>query len=664
LKHLIMCTAGHIDHGKTALVKALTGTDCDTHPQEKERGITINPGFAHLEIPGRNGQEDMQIGIVDVPGHHRFIRNMVAGACGVDFALLVIAADDGVMPQTREHLAILECLALRDGLIAITKSDLADEELLTMVEDDITEAVKGSFLEKARRIAVSSKTGAGLDDLRAVIAEVTARLPERQTGEVFRMFVDRIFSVAGFGTVVTGSVVGGQASSGDELRLLPGDKEVRVRRIERHGVEVETVRGGDRASLNLVGLKRDEFSRGMLLSDRQLPLSGRIDAQIRLSDPSILFGVYSQAMFYAGTHESSCRIHLIDCDSTRGQQELLAQIELEKPTVMFPGDRFILRSCSTDRTLGGGRVIDPAPLHHRRRPRQLIDDMRSRSSGDLARTIAAEVRKHISFLSLADLAVAIDQPLDLLRAEILSGHLELESESAVQVLETEDGHFLISAQVAGRLQQAVTTAVGQHHKRNPISDQGLSADALAASLNITPQKHGAGIMKQFAAVMLKQGSLRKGKGGGYCLSDFSGQPSERQERGLNYIRRRMKDAGRHIVPLNDLEFELDRKISIPEREMRMLLKYLLEAGELFLFEEVYLPRAMVDQCRRILLEHLAKDDAGITIAAFRDLIVGNRRLCLLLTGIYDSDGHTRRNGDVRFITPAGQQWLESNLSSY
>jgi selenocysteine-specific elongation factor len=290
VKHLILGTAGHVDHGKTALVKALTGIDCDTHKEEKRRGITINLGFAHLTLASGD-----TVGIVDVPGHRDFVHTMVAGACGIDCVLMVIAADSGVMPQTREHLAICDILGIRAGIIAVTRVDLVDETALAGVREEISRFKKGTFLENSPVVDVSPVTGRGIETCKAVIAETLMHVPDRRTGTVFRMFIDRIFSVSGFGTVVTGSVKSGKVSIGQTAYLLPPHKELRVRRIERYGAEVAEVTAGDRASLNLVGLSKEEFERGMLVSDRPLATTTLLDVRLHLFDHTKPLGRWSQA---------------------------------------------------------------------------------------------------------------------------------------------------------------------------------------------------------------------------------------------------------------------------------------------------------------------------------------------------------------------------------
>ncbi|MCK4358405.1 MAG: selenocysteine-specific translation elongation factor, partial [Candidatus Cloacimonetes bacterium] len=338
MKHLIMGTAGHIDHGKTALIKALTNIDCDTHKEEKLRGITINLGFAHIDLPN-----DESIGIIDVPGHRNFVNTMVAGVSSIDFVMLVIAADSGVMPQTVEHLKIMEILGVKKGFVVLTKIDLVDEEIIQIAEEEILEFIKGTFLENFPIIKVSVKTGEGISELKEFLSEMSYKVEERQRGKLFRMFIDRIFSVKGFGTIVNGSVISGHLEKKDSVYLLPGAKKLRIRRMERHGNKVEEITAGDRASLNLVGLNRDDFKRGMIVSDRILQPTKLIDAKLNLFQHNRNFEIWTQAVFLLGTYQAQTRIHLIDRNILEPGQAAIVQIHLDPPCIAKYGDRFVIR---------------------------------------------------------------------------------------------------------------------------------------------------------------------------------------------------------------------------------------------------------------------------------------------------------------------------------
>ena len=359
---MILGTAGHIDHGKTTLVRALTGVDTDRLPEEKRRGITIDLGFAPLILDGVG-----QVGVVDVPGHEAFVRTMVAGATGIDLALLVIAADSGVMPQTREHLVILSLLGVRAGVVALTKSDLVDDEWLALVEEDVRATLEGSSLSGAAIVPVSSATGAGLDALRRAIADAAATVPSRSSADIFRLPVDRAFTVRGTGTVVTGTVWSGTLARDASVRLFPSDVTARVRGLHAHGRVVEEVRAGDRAAIALVGVELDQVHRGAVLVQGAGWASTRvIRADVTLlPDAAITLGPRSRVRLHLGTSDVGARLVVRDGTLEAGVT-LSARVVLDEPIVVRAGDRFVLRAASPVSTLGGGIVTDPrAPVRAR-----------------------------------------------------------------------------------------------------------------------------------------------------------------------------------------------------------------------------------------------------------------------------------------------------------
>lgn len=359
---MILGTAGHIDHGKTTLVRALTGVDTDRLPEEKRRGITIDLGFAPLVLEGVG-----QVGVVDVPGHEAFVRTMVAGATGIDLALLVVAADSGVMPQTREHLAILSLLGVRAGVVALTKCDLVDAEWLALVEEDVRATLETSSLAGAAIVPVSSTTGEGLDALRRALADVAATIPARSSADLFRLPIDRAFTVRGTGTVVTGTVWSGTLARDATVRLFPSDTTARVRGLHAHGHVVDTVRAGDRAAIALVGVELDQVRRGAVLVQSDAWASTRViraDVSL-LPDAAVTLGPRSRVRFHLGTNEVGARLVVRDATLEPGVT-LSARVVLDEPIVVRAGDRFVLRAASPVSTLGGGIVTDPlAPLRAR-----------------------------------------------------------------------------------------------------------------------------------------------------------------------------------------------------------------------------------------------------------------------------------------------------------
>ncbi|MDA1162746.1 MAG: selenocysteine-specific translation elongation factor, partial [Planctomycetota bacterium] len=398
-KSIIVGTAGHIDHGKTRLVGKLSGIDTDRLPEEKARGISIDLGFAHM----RAG--DLQLGIVDVPGHERFVRNMVAGATGINVAMLVVAADDAVMPQTREHLDIMDLLGIRVGLVALTKIDLVDEDMVELARCDIEDNLTGTFLEGCPIVPVSSETGEGLDELKATLLEICSSIQLPQTLPLFRMAIDRVFSIPGHGTVVTGSVLSGDVHVGDSLDLWPEGREVRVRSVQRHGEQADEAGSRQRTAINLAGLKHDEVSRGCeLATPGYLKPTKRLLVDLKLLD-SAPIGLKNriEVGLHTGTREIPCRVILKGRRLEPGERGY-AELRLSEPMVATWGQRFILRRISPAITLGGGTILDPhIPDLHRIRDVETVAEQLANPSSE--KRLAARLAQR-DVVSSSDLTLA------------------------------------------------------------------------------------------------------------------------------------------------------------------------------------------------------------------------------------------------------------------
>lgn len=385
MKHLILGTAGHIDHGKTSLVKALTGIDTDRLKEEKARGITIELGFAHLELP-----DGVRLGIVDVPGHERFVRTMVAGVGGMDLVMLVIAADEGIMPQTREHLDILRLLGVKCGLVALTKSDLVDPEWLELVTEEVREFTAGSFLEGAPICAISSRTGQGLEELKRELARLAGVVAEKRREGLFRLPVDRVFTMAGFGTVVTGTLLSGEIGIGDELELLPTGREGRVRGIQAHGAKVEKGLAGQRLAVNLQGIDLDQVRRGDVVVPRGAFRATRtVDARLDyLASAPRELKHRATLRLHSATYEVPAQVILMDRDTLQPGESAYVQLRLREPALLLSGDSYLLRVSSPACTVGGGVVLDPFPPRRRRRSAEAVRLLESLDTGDHQATIS------------------------------------------------------------------------------------------------------------------------------------------------------------------------------------------------------------------------------------------------------------------------------------
>ena len=364
MKRIIVGTAGHIDHGKTSLVRALTGVDADRLKEEKERGITIDIGFADLTVG------DTHFGFVDVPGHERFVKNMLAGAHGIDLVMLIVAADESVMPQTREHFDICRLLEVKSGLIVLTKIDMVDEELADLVEEEVTEYVAGSFLENAPIVRVSSKTEQGIEDLKKALSQLANKATPRDANAISRLPIDRVFTIKGFGTVITGTLISGLIKSGEELELLPSDARIsKVRGLQVHGKSTTEARAGERTAINLQGIDVAEVSRGQVLAPAgRLAASSMLDVNLQLlKTASKSLKSRARVRLHHGTSEVIARVILLGQSELLAGQNCYAQLRLESPLLTLPTDRFIVRSYSPSMTIGGGVIVDSIPAKHRLR---------------------------------------------------------------------------------------------------------------------------------------------------------------------------------------------------------------------------------------------------------------------------------------------------------
>ena len=637
MSSLIVGTAGHIDHGKSALVRALTGTDPDRLPEEKRRGITIDLGFADLEL------DDLRIGFVDVPGHERFIKNMLAGAHGIDLLALVIAADEGVMPQTREHFDICRLLGVRNGLVVITKSDLVDEEMLVLVEDEARELVAGSFLENAPILAVSSRTGTGLDQLKARLNELGKSVPARSQDFVTRLPIDRAFSMKGFGAVVTGTLVSGKIKEGDELELLPSQINVRVRGLQVHNKSVTEAQAGQRTAVNLAGVDTTQIERGMVLAP-----AGRLrPTQVVNVWVDVLPGASravrsrSRVRFHIGAAEVLGRVRVLDGSSqiTAGNSGL-TQLRLEAPVVAVHGDRFILRTYSPAETIAGGVILDPFAIRHRARDlaraREVLRLLRSeeRTARFTGFVRAAGDRG----LRLADLAAATGWTNEVLHA--------VASEVKAQGAAIETGGVYLARESFDRFAGAVVVELEQHHKREPLA-RGMLRETLREKVfaRSFPEVF-AGVIARLEAdgkVAPEKDIVR--------LSKHSVGLSEQDIALSKRIEEIYLAAGVEAPSLDDAM----TKANVPtaqRAQARKLLQLLIDEKKLVRIQgEMFMHSRVIADLKAKLhtfgSQH--EPDRLIDVPAFKDLAGVSRKYAIPLLEYFDREQVTRRAGDKRLI---------------
>jgi len=628
MKHLVAGTAGHIDHGKTVLVRALTGIDTDRLPEEKRRGISIELGYAYLDLP-----DGTRIGIVDVPGHERFVRTMVAGASGVDFALLVVAADDSVMPQTREHLAILDLLKVRDGLVAVTKADLVDEELLELVVEEVREAVAGTFLARARIVPVSAVTGRGLDELKDAIAEVAARVEERPVGPLARIPIDRVFAKPGHGAVITGTVVNGMLRVGDEVEILPAGLKARVRGLQWHGTPVEVVRAGQRAAVNLAGVKHDELARGQMVCTPEAFLpTMMLDAWVTLQpDVARPLDHGASVSFHHGTTEAKARMALLDRPTLRPGESAWAQLRLNAAVVARMGDRFILRTVGGEATIGGGEIFDAHPLKHRRHRREAALALEAIAAGDPASVVAHEIHKAARPLK----ASAIARRLGLSVQEVLEACGE-----KVRRVPTGNDAWLYDDELLARVRERVVEALARRHREKPLLASGLGLRELLAAAEPAGQ-----LPEDVLAAMLGEmeaaGVVRR-VGRTFALGSHRVEMDERQAE----IRQAILESCQAQPFSPPTVADLQRSLPFPPDEVAAVHEALIQKGELVDGEFCgFHPEAIAAAWEK-LQEHLRRH-GQVTISEFRQLLGTTRRYALALAQHFDAEGRLVRDGDYR-----------------
>lgn len=630
MKHVIIGTAGHVDHGKTLLVKALTGIDTDRLVEEKKRGITIELGFAHLDF-----DDGTQAGIVDVPGHEKFIKNMLAGAGGIDLAMLVVAADEGFMPQTVEHLGILSLLGIQDGLVVITKCDMADPEWVEMVKEDVRTHVEGTFLEGKPVFTVSAYTGQGIPELRQALKELVQKAAEKNMRTPFRLPIDRVFSVDGFGTVVTGTLIEGSVSNGDMAEILPGGVQARVRNLQVHDRDVETAYAGQRVAINLAGVKKADLGRGDVIARpgsvrTSLMLDARLQ-NLKNSQRTILSG--SQVHLYHGSAVRLCKVVLLDRDALQPGESCYAQLRLTEEIAAKRGDRFVIRFYSPLESIGGGVVLDDLPRRHKRGDQAVLEALAIRESGSGDDQLVQLVAEHGHSLPTLE-KLAAPQNLD---REELGRSLE-ELTSAGKVLQPLPGRYL-AASVFDAIWDSCRGLLEQYHRQNPLHAGMKVAELRQKLLKNTDQAVADAIL----AALAREGKI-KAVADRYALADFAVHLTKRQSAIREKLLQTYRKAGLEVPGLDEVI------ASFPPAEQgdcRQVVESLVSGGglvmltpQLCLHSQVY--AQVCDKTRDFMAEH-----QELTLAEFRDLLGTSRKYALAVLEYYDKNKILKKDGDVR-----------------
>lgn len=623
---LVLGTAGHIDHGKTALIKALTGTDTDRLREEKERGITIELGFARLDLPsGRS------MGVVDVPGHERFVRHMVAGATGIDAVLLVVAADDGVMPQTREHVAIIDLLGVTDGVVAITKKDLADEEMVELVTDEVEELLEGTGIEGAPIVAVSARTGEGLDELLRELDTVAGRVRAGQATLPARLPVDRVFTIAGAGTVVTGTLWNGTVSRDDTLEVLPGGTRARVRGIQVHGEPVSSAHAGQRVALNLAGVEKNDLARGDVLAEPgTLTVTDRFDALVRwLPDSGRALESGESLEVHHGTTHVPGRVLLMDGDSLAPGESGLAQVRLDQPLAPRYGDRFVLRAPGPNQTLGGGEVLDVLPPRRTTllpSERALLDSLVEHDVGRAA-VLFVEARRFP--MSEAEVARALGVPeapvAEALRASDLAR------------LEADTTRYVPAATVDAYVAD-ITDRLLAFHEENPKAT-GISTKALLDRVDprLPPRVFDAllRIAAEQDAATVEGGTVRHPDAASAAIEELAALEES--------VSAELARAG--LSPPSPQE--IAARLGTEPGLVRKALNLLADKGRAVrVGSDMYFDAAVLGEARERIRTYLVSEGEMLAKEA-RDLLGTSRKYAVPILEYFDSQGLTVRDGDVR-----------------
>jgi len=633
MKHIIIGTAGHVDHGKTALIKALTGIDTDRLKEEKERGISIELGFASLELS--SGQT---FGIVDVPGHEKFIKNMVSGAAGIDMVILVVAADEGVMPQTREHLNICSLLGIKRGLAALTKIDMVDEEWLYLVNEDVHEFLKGTFLETSPIVPVSSLTGAGMNELLDALGKVASEIKEEDDTGLFRLPVDRVFTMKGFGTVVTGTLISGDVTVGEEVEILPTGIIAKVRGIQVHNQSATMAEAGQRTAINLQGVEKATISRGDVLSrPHMLKPTNRLDVFIEyLSHNERKLKNRSLVRFHAGTNEVIGRTILLDREEMEPGGRGYAQLVLESPIVAMYGDRFVIRSYSPVTTIGGGMIIDPLPKKHKRNSEKVLSEFDVLYRGSHAEKVTLIIeRSGIEGIELLELVIRTGIHQNRLR-EILKS---LASGKKNVILEIDESRFIFFP-VYQNLQRQLLGDVQTYHEKHPLKE-GILKEELrnAAGHYVSPRLFNMAVkdLENKGEIVVERENLRMS---GHRV-DLTGELDDlRTKIGGIYI-----EAGLTPPTLKEVMEKFAGRKNLTESVLNVMLKEgtLIKINEDLYFHKEILLR-LRDNYKNLLLK-----DGKATPASFKELTGLSRKFIIPLMEYFDITKLTIRAGDHRIL---------------
>ena len=626
MKNVILGTAGHIDHGKTTLIKALTGRETDNLKEEKQRGISINLGFTYFDLPSKK-----RVGIVDVPGNEKFIKNMLAGACGIDIVLLVIAADEGVMPQTIEHLDILNYLDVKKGIIVLTKCDLVDEEFIELVKDDVREKTKGLFIEGAPIVEVDSVSRRGLDELVQKIDEISEDIEEKKTDAPSRMSIDRVFSLKGFGTIVTGTLIEGKISVDDEMTIYPSEKKVKVRNLQVHGCDVKTAYAGQRTAINLSNIKVSEIQRGDVIAQTgSVEESMMIDVNISLVEHcKKSLKHWDRIRIFHGTKQILCRIVPLNEDEIQYGESGYAQLRLEEKIVAKKGDRFIIRSYSPMDTIGGGVIIDTAPKKHKIYDESVIEALKIKEKGELKDILEEYLKLNLSnYITLKELVSYTGEKEEYVK-EGLNALIDENKVFCVNKYYLHISHYQ-------KLKERVIDILTKYHKQYRLRN-GILKEELRSKVDNSLK------VKDMDVILNKMAEEKDIKVQDNLVSNYDFEVKFNQKQ-LS-IKKEIEDKSRKNG-LNSLMTKDDicNKNKFYEEVLEALTGETIQK----LDDAYYIDKKVYENVKKDLLEYLNKNKE-ITVAQFRDITKSNRKISIVMLEHFDRNRITKRVEDKRIL---------------
>lgn len=629
MKNIIIGTAGHIDHGKTTLIKALTGRNTDRWEEEQRRGITIDLGFTYFDLPGGD-----RVGIIDVPGHERFINNMVAGVVGMDLVLLVIAADEGIMPQTREHMDILNLLGIEKSIIVLNKCDIVDEEWLELVEEEVKDELEGTFLEQAPVVKVSAATGEGLEGLVDMIEKMTRdEVTEKDVQTIPRLPVDRAFTISGFGTIITGTLVSGMITKEDTLWMYPVDKECKIRSIQVHGQNRSICQAGQRVAVNLSNVKKKEIRRGCVLAPKNsMKNTDLLDVKLRILDSSVrVLTNHTRLHFFTGTSEILCRAVLLDQEELGPGESGYVQLRLEEEIAVRRGDKFVVRFYSPMETIGGGVILEPNPSVKRRFRQDVIEELERKESGSTADVIELHVKAHgDTLVTLAELA----KLTALSPEEVKEDAEELESKGLVYLFPMRKDTYVWHADSRRGAERTMIEELAAYEEKYPYRYGMKKAEVQGTHF----QKVRPNVFDKMLEMLVEDGSIRR-VDEFLCTPGYEVRKDQTFDRVSGILLDSFRDAGYDFVRYSEIGFSREDKMVSDD-----ILNILLEEEKVVkVTEDMYTLKENMERAKELIQERL-KEDPLITIAQVRDMFGTSRKSAKPILEYMDSIKVTKKTG--------------------